>query len=87
MGFGMLFMVLFWVFLVAAAVWLITMLAWSRGADCTGRDVTGSNALSILGERLARGEIDIEEFRARKAALAEGGDETAGGSGVSLTTG
>jgi putative membrane protein len=72
MGFGMLFMALFWVFVVAAAVWLVTTLTRSRDAGSSERGAAGRAALSILGERLARGEIDVEEFRARKAALEEG---------------
>jgi len=71
MGFGMLFMVLFWVFVVAATVWLITTLARPRDAGASDRGAAGPTAMSILGERLARGEIDVEEFHARKAALAE----------------
>ncbi len=72
MGFGMLFMVLFSVFIVAAAVWLVTTLTRPRDASGSDRGAAGSSAVSILGERLARGEIDVEEFRARKAALEEG---------------
>jgi len=72
MGFGMLFMVLFSVFIVAAAVWLVTTLTRPRDAGGNDRGAASSTAQSILGERLARGEIEIEEFRARKAALQEG---------------
>ncbi len=71
MGFGMLFMVLFSVFIVAVAVWLVTTFTRSRDASATDRGAARPVALSILGERLARGEIDVEEFRARKAALEE----------------
>jgi len=72
MGFGMLFMALFWVFVAAAAVWLVTTLTRSRDVGGSDRGAAGPAALSILAERLARGEIDVEEFRARKAALEEG---------------
>jgi len=71
MGFGMLFMALFWVFVVAA-VWLVTTLTRPRDVGGSDRGAAGPAALSILGERLARGEIDVEDFRARKAALEEG---------------
>lgn len=67
MGIGWLVMALFWVFVISAAVWL----ALSLG----GRAATGggsSEALRILDERFARGEIDAEEYRSRKAALQEG---------------
>jgi putative membrane protein len=72
MGFGMLFMLVFTVFIVAAAVWLVTTLTRPRHASGSDRGAVGPTRMLILGERLARGEIDVEEFRARKAALQEG---------------
>lgn len=65
-GFGGLFMVLFWVFVIAAIVWLALTLA-RRGVTTGGE----GGATRILEERLARGEIDAEEFRVRRAAIAE----------------
>lgn len=65
-GFGGLLMLLFWVFVIAGIVWLV--LALSRSQLPRGG---GSSALQILEERLARGEIDAEEFRARRAVLEE----------------
>ncbi len=65
-GFGGLFMVLFWVFVIAAVVWLVLTLA--RPRMTAGGE---SNAKRILEERLARGEIDAEEFRVRRAAIEE----------------
>ncbi len=64
-GMGGLLMVLFWVFVVALAVWLVVSLSRSqaRGGD------SAHGALRILEERLARGEIDAEEFRTRRAAI------------------
>lgn len=67
--FGMLFMVVFWVFIIAGAIWLALTLARPRGERGSGGG--GSSALGILEDRLARGEIDVEEFRTRKAALEE----------------
>ena len=66
MGLGMIGMALFWVTIVALTVWVVLRVAGTRG-EWTGR--TGSPALRILEERLARGEIDLEEFRARKGAI------------------
>jgi putative membrane protein len=70
-GFGGIFMMLlwvaFWVFVVAGMIWLV--LAITRSQPRTG-DGT-SAAQRILEERLARGEIDAEEFRIRRAAIAE----------------
>ncbi|HET7701158.1 MAG TPA: SHOCT domain-containing protein [Candidatus Limnocylindria bacterium] len=68
-GFGGLVMLLFWVFLVAGIVWLVLTLTRSQARTGEG---TGS-ARRILEERLARGEIDIEEFRPRRATLEEQG--------------
>ena len=69
-GFGglvALFMMLFWVFVVAAIVWLVLWVTRSQG----WRDDRAGSARRILEERLARGEIDAEGFRARRAALEE----------------
>lgn len=66
-GSGGLVMLLFWVFVIALVVWLVLTLmrAQARGtADHSG-------AVRILEERLARGEIDAEEFRVRRAAIAD----------------
>jgi putative membrane protein len=49
---GMLWMTLFWVVIVVLAVWAVTRFSERSG----GR--AGSQALDILEERFARGEID-----------------------------
>lgn len=66
-GLGGLFMVLCWVFVIALVVWLVLTLSRSQVRGNDGQ----SSALRILEERLARGEIDAEEFRVRRAAIAE----------------
>ncbi len=63
-GLGGLVMLLFWIFVVAAAVWLVLTIA----RPTTGSGDLGS-ARRILDERLARGELDVEEYRTRRAAL------------------
>ncbi len=65
-GFGGLLMLLFWIFAIAGIVWLA--LALSRSQVRGGGE---SGALRILEERLARGEIDTEEFRTWRAAIEE----------------
>jgi putative membrane protein len=66
-GLGGLVMLLFWVFVVALVVWLVLTLSRSQVRGSDGQ----SSALRILEERLARGEIDGEEFRIRRAAIAD----------------
>lgn len=63
MGFGL--MGLFW---IAIAVLVIFAIKW-LGQDHSPAARPGSQALDILRERLARGEIEVDEFEARKAAL------------------
>lgn len=66
-GFGGMFMLLFMIFVIAGIIWLA--LALSRSQLRSGDDPSSSTAPRILEERLARGEIDAEEFRTRRAAL------------------
>lgn len=63
--FGFVMMFLWTVVLVAAVV---GVLYWASG----GRKESESDAMGILRERYARGEIDEEEFRERKRSLTEG---------------
>ena len=69
-GFGGLWMMaawaLFWVFVVAGIAWLALTLSRQQTRSADG----ASAAVKILEERLARGEIDAEEFRMRRAAIA-----------------
>ena len=64
-GWAGILMMLFWVFVVAGFIWVV--LSTTRGQAAPRDD----GALRILEERLARGEIDAEEFRTRRAAIAE----------------
>jgi putative membrane protein len=59
-------MMVFWGLLIVLVVWLVRTTRPFPGKD-DGRD--RSNALAILEERFARGEIDREEFEQRRAAL------------------
>lgn len=63
-GFGMIFMLLFWVGVVLLVVWGVRNLGNTR----VERD-TSNRALEILEERYARGEIDSEEFNSRRSEL------------------
>lgn len=61
MGFGMLFMLLFWVLVVVGAAALIRWLLQQSNAG-SWRSPGGGAALEILRERYARGEIGREEY-------------------------
>lgn len=55
-------MMLTWVVVIAAAVWLVTR-------SSAGDRNSPARAREILDERLARGEIDLDEYRQRRDAL------------------
>lgn len=65
MSFMMVFMVLFWAVLFFGIVYWSTSVALER----KDRKNSYNNALAILKERFARGEIDEEEFRRMKELL------------------
>ena len=56
-------MILFWIAVIALIVLGVRWLAQNGGGE------KRSSALDILQDRLARGEIDAEEYQARKNAL------------------
>lgn len=64
-GIGMMAsMWILWIATLALVVWLTVTLTRPGGRD--------RGAVHILEERLARGEIDMDEFRARKTAIEAG---------------
>ncbi len=69
MGLGWVFMILFWVFLVAGTVWLILAISGHTGRPAGAER---SAALRILEERLARGDVELDEYKARTAAIGGG---------------
>ena len=62
MLFGGLWMVLFWALIIGLVVWGVNRLSGDRSAR-------GDEPLDILKRRLARGEINPEEFERLKKAL------------------
>lgn len=65
-GFGGIFMILWWVLIIVGVVALVKWVVMSSG----GRS-GDSQALEILKQRYARGEIDEQEFQKRKRELTE----------------
>lgn len=63
-GFGWLLMILFWILVIIGIFYLVRRLSGGSG----GRQ-EGDNALSILRERYARGDISKEEFEQMREEL------------------
>lgn len=61
--FGMIHMLIWWIFAILVIALLVKLVFGDR------RKSDDDRALSILRERYARGEIDKEEFDARKHEL------------------
>ncbi len=68
-GIGMmLFMLVFWVLVIIGIVVLIRW-AWTSMDGAAQKGESAETALDILEKRYARGEIDKEEFEARRLDL------------------
>lgn len=65
-GFGGLFMILFWVAVIAA---IVAVARWWFGGLSRDDLPPGQSALDVLKERYARGEIGKEEFERKKRDL------------------
>jgi len=61
--FGMIFMILWWVLIIAG---IVAVVQWISRSSDTAR---GTSALDILKERYAKGDIDKKEFDERKKDL------------------
>ncbi len=67
MGFGWLFMILFWVLVILGAVYIIKLVG-----ERARKEEREETALDILKKRYAKGEITKEEFEKMKDDLAKG---------------
>lgn len=80
-GFGLILMVLFWVLVVAAALWLVSRLfpqpsgqPWPPAND--DQNPPPSSPLEILKQRYARGEITKSEYLEMRNTLRNDAKET-----------
>lgn len=73
-GLGAVYMLVFWVIIIALAVWVLSRL-FPRGADDgsydapTRRSNAAESALEILQKRYARGEISRDEYEEMRRDL------------------
>ena len=65
-GMGWLFMVLFWLAIILAVV---ALLKWLIGTSSHSEGPRTKDAIDILRERYARGEIGRDEFQEKKRDL------------------
>jgi putative membrane protein len=68
-GFGMIFMMVFWVLAIVGLVFLVKWLVQAGTGQKGKVDNNSSGAIEILKERYARGEIDKAEFETRRELL------------------
>lgn len=66
MGFGFVFMILFWLLIALGIAALIRWLQLQPGSNQATR---GKTPLEIVQERYARGEIDRDEYEQKKRDL------------------
>jgi putative membrane protein len=74
-------MIAFWGLLIWAAYALITGATRRPSPSPGGGEHRGDDPRRILDERLARGEIDADEYRRLRDVLASGDDRSPAGSG------
>ncbi len=65
-GFGLVFMILFWVLII---IGIIAMVKWLMGISGGAGTASPKTARQIIEERYARGEIDREEFEQKRRDL------------------
>lgn len=69
-GFGMIFMVFFWVAVFALVVWGVSSAV--KGSSRSSKNEDSPSSLEIASQRYARGEISRREFEQLKQDLKAG---------------
>jgi putative membrane protein len=72
-------MIAFWGLLIWAVYALVTGATRRPSSGTGGEEHRGDGARRILDERLARGEIDTDEYRRLRDVLASGQDRSSAG--------
>jgi len=80
-------MIAFWGLLIWLVYALFTGAARRADHPGDGREQPGGDALRILDERLARGEIDTEEYRRLREVLDGGAGRSPAGTGGGTRSG
>lgn len=68
-GWGAIGMLVWWILVI---VGIVVLIKWFAGREGGGICRPGRDAVDILKERYAKGEIDREEFKEKKKDLAGG---------------
>lgn len=66
MGFGLVFMLLFWLLVILG---ILALVRWLQSSS-PGRGARDKTPLEIVQERYARGQIDKDEYEQKKRDLA-----------------
>ncbi|HSH04002.1 MAG TPA: SHOCT domain-containing protein [Anaerolineae bacterium] len=66
MGFGFLWMGIFWLFIIGLGIWLLSALFPKTAFFAND---AGESALAILNKRYARGELSKEEYETMRHEL------------------
>ena len=66
MGFGFIFMALFWIVVIGLGIWLLSNLFPKNNTSSQSRESGGESAEEILRRRYARGELTKEEYESMR---------------------
>lgn len=70
-GFGMIYMMVFWVLAIVGLIFVVKWLIQATRGNTKKQSENSLEAIEILKQRYARGEIDQAEFESKKRSLAD----------------